>query len=48
METWDPKVSRNWLALRSVSTARALSRASSDIVMVETGMRNDFIGHVIA
>ncbi len=34
-------------ALSSVSTSIALSRASSVMVMVDTGMRNDFIGHVI-
>jgi len=34
-------------ALSKVSTPMAASRASSVIVIVDTGMRNDFMGHVI-
>lgn len=34
-------------ALRRVSTPMALSRASSVMTIVETGIRKDFMGHVI-
>lgn len=34
-------------ALRRVSTLMALSRASSVMTIVETGIRKDFMGHVI-
>ena len=48
LDTWEPKVSRKSSASRMLSISRAILNASSDSLIRDIGIWNDFIGHFMS